>query len=360
MKQFVLSLVAFFSLSLSLLAGPTIQFQTKHHDFGTIREEVGTITYDFRFTNTGNSPLLIYKALASCGCTTPLFTKEPIAPGASSLIKVTYSTLGRPGTFQKTITVYTNDAETDNVILSIEGSVTPQNETPEEAYPNNMQGLRLKRTLVPILDARIGSIKTEVIEMMNTNPRPVLIRFGDVPKHIRVTPSSSVLKPGQPGILTLQYIAGAAKDYGKREDSFYIYTSEKDKKNPLNRILVTANISEDFSRLTALQLLKAPQASLSVNRINFGKMKQGTAQTAKVILTNKGKSHLLIRKIVPEYDGMKVWASARTIAPGKTAELTVTFNAGRFDGNVTQRITLITNDPKNSALRLFVTAQVAN
>jgi hypothetical protein len=168
----------------SALAGPTISFQTKDHDFGTIKEEDGTATFDFAFTNKGDAPLIILKAIASCGCTTPLYTKEPIAPGASSTIKVTYNTIGRPNTFHKTITVYTNDPDAPNVVLIIQGFVTPKGESPEITYPKNMQGLRLRRTMVPMLETRIGSIKTESIEVINTNKTPISIGFNKVPKHV--------------------------------------------------------------------------------------------------------------------------------------------------------------------------------
>ncbi|HET9569847.1 MAG TPA: DUF1573 domain-containing protein [Bacteroidales bacterium] len=342
----------------SALAGPTISFPTKTHDFGTINEEDGTATYEFAFTNKGDAPLIILKAIASCGCTTPVYTKEPIAPGGSSTIRVTYNTLGRPNAFHKTITVYTNDPSAPNVVLIIQGIVTPKGESPEVTYPKNMQGLRLKRTIVPMLETRIGSIKTETIDVVNTNKTPMSIGFNKVPKHIQVSASNTLIKPNQTAVITVKYSAEAAKDYGKREDSFYIVTNPKDRSNPNNRIHLSANLTEDFSRLNANQLANAPVAAFSENRINFGKMARGTSKTLSVKLVNNGKSNLHIRKIVPEYDGLKITPSSMVVAPGKIVRLAITFHSGTFDGNVVQRFTVITNDPKASINRLFVTALV--
>ena len=104
---------------------PTIKFNETEHDFGTIKEEIGSVSTQFEFTNTGKSPLIIQRVSASCGCTTPSYTKEPILPGKSGKIDATYSTTARPGAFNKTITVYTNVPDTVYV-LSIKGNVTPR------------------------------------------------------------------------------------------------------------------------------------------------------------------------------------------------------------------------------------------
>lgn len=342
-----------------VLAGPNIVFATKNHDFGSIKEEIGNATYDFAFTNKGDAPLVILKAVASCGCTTPLFTKEPIGPGVSSTIKVTYNTIGRPSTFHKTITVYTNDPDAPNIVLIIQGNVIPKGESPEMTYPKNMQGIRLKRTTVPMLETKIGSIKTEYIEVINTNKAPTTIGFHKVPKHIQVTASNTLLQPNQTGTITIKYLAALANDFGKREDSFYLVTNNKEKNNPNNRIYLSANITEDFSRLTSSQAANVPVAAFAENRINLGQMARGTSKGTVTTLTNNGKSALHIRKIISDYDGMKVTPASMTVAPGKTIKLHIAFNAGTFDGNVVQRFTVITNDPKASVNRLFVTAQVS-
>lgn len=92
------------------------------HDFGQIKEADGKVTATFAVKNTGDAPLVITRVIASCGCTTPEWTKEPIAPGASGNIKITYDPKGRPGPFSKTISVYSN-GKTGSFILTIRGEV---------------------------------------------------------------------------------------------------------------------------------------------------------------------------------------------------------------------------------------------
>lgn len=104
---------------------PEIVFATKTHDFGTIRESKGSVSCEFKFTNKGNAPLVIVSATAGCGCTKPSFDGEPIPPGGSSTIKVTYLPKGRPGEFNKNVFVRTNDPAHKKVTLKISGTVVP-------------------------------------------------------------------------------------------------------------------------------------------------------------------------------------------------------------------------------------------
>lgn len=92
------------------------------YDFGTIKEADGKVSHTFQIKNEGNMPLVITRVIASCGCTTPEWTKEPIAQGKTGDIKVTYDPAGRPGPFTKTISVYSN-GKTGSFILTIRGNV---------------------------------------------------------------------------------------------------------------------------------------------------------------------------------------------------------------------------------------------
>jgi len=124
MKKCSLLLVCVVFSLFAMAQKSVISFDVKEHDFGKVNE-AGGITYVFDFTNKGNAPLVVNKVQASCGCTTPTWTKEPIEAGKKGTISVTYNTAGRPGVFTKTITVYTADSS-EPVILIIKGEVIPK------------------------------------------------------------------------------------------------------------------------------------------------------------------------------------------------------------------------------------------
>ena len=99
-----------------------IKFAELVYDFGTFPEETGKVNYTFEFTNTGKSVLILQNVKTSCGCTTPNWTKEPVAPGEKGSVEVIFDANGRAGAFNKTITVTTNFGEET---LTIKGEVIP-------------------------------------------------------------------------------------------------------------------------------------------------------------------------------------------------------------------------------------------
>ena len=99
-----------------------ISAEQTSHDFAQIKEADGKVSTTFVVKNTGEAPLVITRVIASCGCTTPEWTKEPIAPGQTGDIKITYDPKGRPGPFSKTISVYSN-GKTGSFTLTIRGEV---------------------------------------------------------------------------------------------------------------------------------------------------------------------------------------------------------------------------------------------
>lgn len=100
--------------------GPSIKFEVVEHDYGTV-DKNGDGTFEFVFMNEGSEPLILNNVRSSCGCTIPQWPREPIPAGGKSSIKVKYDTR-RLGSFQKSITVYSN-AGTTPVILKIKGNV---------------------------------------------------------------------------------------------------------------------------------------------------------------------------------------------------------------------------------------------
>lgn len=100
-----------------------IKFDKTTYNFGTFSEKEPVVTGVFTFTNIGDAPLVIHQAVASCGCTVPEFTKEPVLPGQSGTIKVTYNGEGKfPGHFKKSITLRTN-AKTEMMRIYVEGDM---------------------------------------------------------------------------------------------------------------------------------------------------------------------------------------------------------------------------------------------
>ena len=91
-------------------------------DFGEIKEKDGKVSHTFIVENKGDSPLILTRVIASCGCTTPEWPKEPIAAGKTANVKITYNPANRPGVFAKSISIYSN-GKRGSYILTIKGKV---------------------------------------------------------------------------------------------------------------------------------------------------------------------------------------------------------------------------------------------
>lgn len=98
-----------------------ITFEKTEHDFGRLLQGE-TVSYTFKFTNTGNAPLIISAVNRSCGCTASEYTQKPIAPGEGGQIKLTYESKGHSGFQNKTVTVVTN-TNPSNTTLRIKAEV---------------------------------------------------------------------------------------------------------------------------------------------------------------------------------------------------------------------------------------------
>lgn len=86
---------------------PVFNFEKEVYEFGKIKQGE-SVSYNFKFENTGKSPLIIKEATATCGCTVPEFPKEPIPVGGSGEIKVTFNSEGKEGMQDKVVTIIAN------------------------------------------------------------------------------------------------------------------------------------------------------------------------------------------------------------------------------------------------------------
>jgi hypothetical protein len=90
--------------------GPVITFEESSKDFGDITQG-DKVEHVFKLENTGNAPLVISNVAATCGCTVPNWPKEPIAPGKTAEIKVSFNSAGKMGKQNSVVRIYSNATE---------------------------------------------------------------------------------------------------------------------------------------------------------------------------------------------------------------------------------------------------------
>ena len=105
-------------------AFPKFTFEQEEHNFGQIRDG-DIVSHTFRFTNTGEAPLIISKATAACGCTVPQWPKQPIPAGGTGQIQVQFDSSNKPGMQNKVVTITAN-TESKVKKLLIRAQVNPR------------------------------------------------------------------------------------------------------------------------------------------------------------------------------------------------------------------------------------------
>ncbi|HEY4789500.1 MAG TPA: DUF1573 domain-containing protein [Bacteroidales bacterium] len=333
----------------------TIVFNEESFDFGKINESDGPVSHIFSFTNTGTVPLLIQNAQPSCGCTTPDWTKQPVMPGAKGFIKATFDPSGRPGTFEKSVTVYSN-ADRSNVVLRFSGAVIPKPLTVQDEYRFTIGDLRLTTSYVSFGKLMLLGKRDTIIKVINAGKVPVSIKFPNMPPVLKAVMKPEILQPNQKGQLYVTYDASKKNDWGFLFD--YLNFTINNKQDPSYKITVSSEIVEDFSKLTPAQLEKAPRAKFENTTFTFGAIKEGQKVEYEYKFKNEGKSDLILHKITTSCGCTTTNPKDMTIKAGAASSIKVTFDSSGKKGTQNKTITVITNDPKSPSILLWVKGTV--
>jgi hypothetical protein len=350
----ILSLFSSFQL-MSQQKNANISFDKTVHEFGQLKEADGIATYKFEFTNTGNEPLIIQRVNPSCGCTTPSWTKEPVMPGERGYVSAAFNPKNRPGHFDKTLAVQTNSS-IPTVTLRIKGSVIPKPLTIEDEYRYEMGNVRLKSNHLSFGTVYKGTPQTRMLELINTSDQTQKIEIRDVPSHLKVNVLTPVLKPDAKGQIEVTYLSDLQNDWDFIIDRLNIYFNGTTDRN--YKLIVSANIQEDFSKLTEEEKAKAAKINFEEKNFDFGNLKQGEKVEYEYVFTNTGKSDLIIRKVKASCGCTAVNMAKSVIAPGETGKIKTTFNSAGKRGKQNKTITVVTNDPNNPREILWIRGDI--
>ncbi|MCB2407824.1 DUF1573 domain-containing protein [Hymenobacter lucidus] len=218
-------------------------FEKELHDFGNVAE--GTMaTHEFKFKNTGNQPIIIANVQASCGCTTPDWTKTPVMPGKNGIIKAMYSSSGRPGIFNKTVTV-TSNATTPSAVLTIKGNVLNKDEVKSTLTPAQLaQSPRvvLDRTSHDFGKMEAGQQPVVRFTVKNTGKQDLVLgMLSSTCNCVGYKATPTPIKPGQSSVVELIY---AQRQVGKMSD---VVTISSNDLNGDTKLTLTANVVRDLN-----------------------------------------------------------------------------------------------------------------
>ena len=344
----------FASMAMALVAvammaqQPVITFEKTDHDFGKINEADGKVTTIFTFKNEGMEPLVLSNVRASCGCTTPKWPRQPIEPGETGEITVTYNPNGRPGRFTKTVTITSNATE-PTTRVTIKGEVIPKPAKPVDNYPVKMGELSLKSKDVNFGKINNHATKTHEIEYANQTDHEISVDIQPLTKgqdkFVDAIVTLASVKPNETGKVQIAMTPEDANVYGPTERLFRIVVNGKQEQGEEFTIAVRADVEEDFSQLTPEDHRNAPILDIAAN-VNMGNIAAGKVGKRTINLTNVGADPLKIRRVLSNSNDFRAEIKQKEVKNGKSAQLKIEVpTAGLEPGAYSRQLTIITNDP---------------
>lgn len=354
MKKLV-SLIIAAAVCTSVWSAPAAHFTSPVHNFGAFSEDDGPQTARFALVNDGSEPIAILSGRATCGCTTPTYPRESIAPGDTAFVEVTFDPGGRPGRFSKYVYIETT-AEPAKSRLEVKGVVIGSGATVARRYPMDLGPLKLAQRALLLGEVEKGRLKTMYFDGYNRSADSLRVAVVHKPEWLDVTVAPSPAPPGEQVSLLACVNSARCPLYGLVEDSLTIAPTPGEQYS----IPLTVIVKEDFSRLSAKQLETAPVAALSERTIDLGTIERDAQPLhASFKISNAGKDALLIRRVYSADRGVSVAVDHITVKKGKHATATVTVDPSATPTDLLNaRITVITNDPKRPTQTVRLTAMV--
>lgn len=373
----VFCLLAFVSLGLYAQEPHAIEFTETTHDFGT--EEQGTKTQNtFVFKNVSDKPVTLTNVKASCGCTTPKWTREEVKPGESGEIQVTYNS-NRIGPFNKSVRVSYNERP-DPVMLYIKGKINAKpnanapggtadakNNTPKVVAPPKPAinygvprgALAFEKMIENVKSMTSDETKQVEFRYKNSSAKPVTILMEKTEADPEVTfvPTRKILQPGEESTLSVTISGAKMKDQNAPDGYFskriVFFTDEATE----NRKQLSVNGT--YKRIyTEAEKAASPKIEFETTSVNGGKIIEGEKFIYDFKFKNTGKGPLVISSAKASCGCTATKPPKESIAPGESESITATFNSKGRIGKQSKSITVKSNDTNNSTVVLKFTVEV--
>ena len=333
---------------------PVITFEKTEHDFGKIHEEDGRVSVDFAFKNEGMAPLVLSNVRASCGCTTPKWTKEPVEPGQTGVITVTYNPNGRPGRFQKTVTITSNASEATKKVY-IKGEVIPKQAKQVNKYSVTVGELSMKSKTLDLGTIKKGESKSGELEYANLTEAEHGVELATSASEPFLLNQITLPQPKANEIGKFIFVIDSrnTKLYGPVEGHAYVVIDGKQDQSEAFLLDIKADIVEDFGELSIEQKQQAPIIEVE-EEVAAGSIAAGKTLKVVIPIKNTGVNPLEVRRIYSADDHLTAKAP-KAIKSGKKGAANITINTqGLTPGEYNRTLIVISNDYEHSRKKVNV------
>lgn len=346
-----IGLALLITLMVTTLSAQKVQFEKTEHGFGLINKN-DPAQHEFVFKNVSDAPVKLASVKASCGCTTPNWTREEIAPGKTGSISVAYNS-ALVGTFYKSITVMVEGEQTP-IMLYIKGEVA----NPEADDPSNFT-MHIGNTAFEKTATNVGNLDSDKSTMVtfrvrNNGPQPIeFVRESQVPG-FSVTYDKKSIIPGDVATVIVN-VDGKPVKPGLFNQNISIFTNESSENEKV--LTVSGYLNKIW---TAEELANLPQIEFEKTEFSGDKLLAGEKVTFTYKFKNTGKQDLIIESVKASCGCTASAPKDKVIKPGQSSEIVATFDSAGRSGTQTKTVTVTSNDPDTPNVVLKFSVEVQN
>jgi len=359
--------ILFFALALLVvykLSAQSVKFDKQLLDMGLIREEAGRATAKFILKNKSRDTLLISEIRSGCICIDAEWQKQtPVAPGSKMEIILGFLPENRVGDFRHSAVVSLKKWPDDVLlapeiqIIEITGKVLPRPIEIVKAFPIKMGNLRFTSNYFSFDTLMTNQTREISFLIFNEGTKPVNILKFDVAEYIQVKPGSLQIKAQDSARVFVTLDGKTAQDWASVYYTLRIVSD--DSLNDDTFVTLYGFRGEDYSALGTEELINSPKAVFETRAFNFGKIVQGASVEHEFIIKNEGNEELVIRKWKPGCGCTSSQPDKMILMPGESTSAKAIFNSTGQSGNIHKAITVVTNDPVEPVVILYISGDVA-
>lgn len=318
-------------------------------DLGEVLFTSGLIEREIHFKNTGSESLVISRQIDNCTCINVEWFKDSIMPGQASSFKFSFDPSSLVGEFSKEITFFTN-AKHSPTVFHVKGKVSRLKEHKSLTHKIGDLGVEVRQVNFGYLYK--GDIGTKTIQLSNYSDKDIELELEDLPEHIDVFLKPSVIPAGSHALMEVNFYTTKTDKWDFILDRVGFHV--KGDKHIQGVVSITANIREKFLALEAYDTLPKPVADFAELSYDFGRISNSDKIEHKFKVQNQGDEDLVIRSVIASCGCTAANPEVNVIPPGQSGFISASFDAKGFSGDIRKSITVITNDPHNYKLFLWL------
>ncbi|MFH0893691.1 MAG: DUF1573 domain-containing protein [Bacteroidota bacterium] len=332
----------------------SFQFEQMSKDIGEVREEKGVVNVSFPFKNIGKDTLKITYIKPSSMALNFAYSKT-VPPGSNGSLAVTFNPKGMTGKFSLSMVVYANTIPFETVMV-ITGIVNSKNAGPYQKFPSASGNLRSTGNLINFSEIYNTAVVTDTIFLYNNWKKTMHLSAGYIPETVTKIAFPKKMKTHKSGLIIITYSAAKKNDWGLVQDKIEIKTD--DTLSPIKYFSLVANITEDFTLLTPEQRANAAQCKVDSATFNFGSVTVGDVVKHDFIISNTGKSVLILRKVKASCGCTVPFVEKNEILPGESGKISAEFSTRGRSGWQSKVIHVICNDPYQQSFTLTLEGNI--